>query len=90
MSDTAIVTVHVSEIHPKSIDETGTTIADARRFAKCAEKIFVHYNNGANSTGCFMISRSAFLKVIKIHGATELMKTRLYEAVSRQLWLQVG
>jgi hypothetical protein len=90
MSDTATVTVHVSEIHPRRIDETGTTIADARRFAKCAERIFVHYDNGAKSSGCFMISRSAFLKAIKNHEATELMKTRLYETASRQLWLQVG
>jgi purine-cytosine permease-like protein len=100
MSDAAIATVQVEELPAKSVDEIGTTIADfgttiadARRFAKRADHIFIHYATAGAGVGtrCFMLSRGVFLKAIKTNADTDPMMVRLYQTkFSRELFLQVG
>ena len=74
-------------------EECGATVAEARRLARKASTIFLHYPCGPDEwqTGCILLTRSAFLNSIKFKDPTSRMPCNLYQSPSSgELWLQIG
>jgi hypothetical protein len=75
-------------------DEIGETVADARRLARKATKVFIDYHCGPDNwqTDCIMLTRGAFLRSTKSADASKRMPCRLYQARPDRadLWLAVG
>jgi hypothetical protein len=75
-------------------EECGATVADARRLARKAESIFIHYPCGPDDwqTGVIMLTRGAFLRSIKYANQAQRMPCKLYQQRpdSLELWLQIG
>jgi len=75
-------------------DELGKTVADARRLARKAQSIFIHYLCGPADwqTDCIILTRGAFLRSTKYADASKRMPCRLYQASPDRadLYLAVG
>ncbi len=72
-------------------DECGRTVADARRLAEQAVRVFIHYHVGPEDwrTGSLMLSTEIFLTTIQGRDA-ERMPSRLYRAGDGKFRLQIG
>lgn len=72
-------------------DETGATVADAKRLAERADHVFVHYHVGPEDwrTAPLMLETPAFLHALRYVDGAERMPCRLYEAHGQRR-LQVG
>jgi hypothetical protein len=89
MSETIIAT--------ELVEETGRTVADAKRFATRSDRVFVYYKRESShreALACFMMWRDDFLRMLRTSGNPddELMACRLYQPsrTSDRLHLQVG
>jgi hypothetical protein len=75
-------------------DERGATLADARRLARKAKRIFIHYPCGPDNwqTRCIILTRRAFLQSTKFADVGQRMPCRLYQSHpdSDELWLAIG
>lgn len=73
--------------------ELGKTTADARRLARKAANVFIHFRLTANGykTSCIMMPRATFLRTIKNHGDSEPMPSKLYKYENdREFSLMIG
>lgn len=73
--------------------ELGTTVEDARRLARKAARVFIHFNVGPEiwKTDCISLTRRAFVEAIKCRVASDAMPCKLYQPDSHdELWLQIG
>lgn len=77
-------------------DEIGTTVADTRRLARKATRIFIHFYVGPDkwSNDCIGMTRAAFLRSIAGKPDTDPMSSILRTPDGNDFsdcrWLQIG
>jgi hypothetical protein len=74
-------------------DELCETIADVRRLARKATRVFIHIRSTPEGwqTSCLMLTPSAFLRSIAHAGDGEPMHGKLYTPdKSNERWLAIG
>jgi hypothetical protein len=73
--------------------ELGETVADARRLARKAAKVFIHYQCGPDDwqTSCVKFGPNSFLRALRYYDDDGKMPCRLYKPGDiGELWLQIG
>jgi len=62
-------------------EQLGATTADARRLARKAGNVFIHFRLTSDGckTSCIMMKPATFLRTIKYHGDDEPMPSKLYK-----------
>jgi hypothetical protein len=73
--------------------ELGATVADARRLARKASTIFVHFPCGPDDwqTECIILGRAGFLRAVRYKDDSGRMPCKLYRSTpSDEMWLQIG
>ena len=77
----------------KPEQEICQTVADARRLARKAKRVFIHFLVGPEEwkTNCIMLERAAFLRATRYQDVDTRMPCKLYGTeASDELWLQIG
>jgi hypothetical protein len=74
-------------------NEVGITVADARRLARKASSVCVHFHlDDSRRTNCVVLKRGEFIKSIKHQPDDSLMPCKLYAPDDNpdEMWLQIG